>query len=84
MKNNKGEISIMLIITVITILILVIIMIFMLTGENGLFILKNQPPRGGTTNNTEITNEIENNTTNQNTTNADDTTNKEALTIPLE
>ena len=40
MKNNRGEITIGMIITVIILIILGGICIFMLTGENGIFVPK--------------------------------------------
>ena len=40
MKNNKGAISIEMIITVIVILVLLGICVFMLTGEEGIFVPK--------------------------------------------
>lgn len=40
MKNDRGEITIPMIITVIILIILAGICIFMLTGENGVFIPK--------------------------------------------
>ena len=42
MKNNRGAISIETIITVIVIILLLGVTIFMLTGENGLFVLKDK------------------------------------------
>lgn len=83
MKNNKGEISIPMIITGIILIILGGIIIFMLTGENGLFVLKGSEStinrnelQEQNNSNTENTNELQE----QNTTN----TNNEAITIPVE
>ena len=59
MKNNRGEITIMMVITVIVLIILGGICIFMLTGENGIFV----PKRDAETTNNTIN---ETNTTNQN------------------
>ena len=42
MKDNRGEISIMMIITVISLIVFGAICIFMLTGDSGLFIPKSQ------------------------------------------
>ena len=83
MKNNKGEISIPMIITGIILIILGGIIIFMLTGENGLFVLKGSESainrnelQEQNNSNIENTNELQE----QNTTN----TNNEAITIPVE
>jgi len=72
MKNNRGAISIEMIITVIVIILLVGIAIFMLTGENGLFVPKDNE-------NNAITNEINNNVQEPNTNNSEN-----ALTVPVE
>lgn len=79
MKNNRGAISIEMIITVIVIILLVGVTIFMLTGENGLFVPKGED-NSATTNELPEQNVMSNETQNQNTTN-----NKNALiTVPVE
>jgi len=72
MKNNRGAISIEMIITVIVMILLAGICIFMLTGENGLFVPKDNE-------NNAITNEINNNVQEPNTNNSEN-----ALTVPVE
>lgn len=85
MKDNRGEITIMMIIIVIVLIILGGICIFMLTGENGLFIPKSEEQniqqnnidtnvQDEETNNTVDTNEQQNTTNNENG----------ALTVPVE
>lgn len=76
MKNNRGEISILMIITIISLIIFGGICIFMLTGENGLFIEKEQTNIQQNTNN-EVENKEEN---------VVDEKNKEdeALTVPMQ
>lgn len=87
MKDNRGEITIMMIITVIVLIILGGICIFMLTGENGLFIPKGEEQNVQQDNNSINTNVQEEET--NNTVNADEqqnVTNNEngALTVPVE
>lgn len=75
MKDNRGQITIMMIVTVIVFIILGGICIFMLTGENGLFV-----PRRDFE-------EIENNNTvNQNEIQEENITNSEknAITVPMQ
>ena len=76
MKNNRGEISIKMIITVISLIIFGGICIFMLTGDNGLFIPKEYEVHEEKTNN--VSNEIENTTNN---TNANE---NGSITVPME
>lgn len=77
MKNNKGAISIEMIVTVIVIIVLVGIAIFMLTGENGVFVPNNQE-------NTVTTNEVKE----QNAVNTNEVQDAQgentALTVPVE
>ena len=78
MKNNRGAISIEMIITVIVIMLLVGVTIFMLTGENGLFVPKD---------NENAVNELkeQNVTDNQNTvTNNDEQNQNMLITVPVE
>ena len=81
MKDNRGEITIMMIIIGIVLIILVGICIFMLTGENGLFVLKSEEQNSiditvqeEEKNNTIYTNEQQNITNNQDG----------ALTVPVQ
>lgn len=74
MKNNRGEITIMMIVTVIVLIILGGVCIFMLTGENGLFVPKNQEQNVQETNNTVNANNVQNEINNEN----------QALTVPVE
>lgn len=93
MKDNRGEISIMMIITVICLIIFGGICIFMLTGENGLFIPKRQEIENKNeivNENTTNTNQAENNnieeTTNETNTNEQSNQNNNtngALTVPM-
>lgn len=76
MKDNRGEITIPMIITGIVLIIIVGICIFMLTGENGLFV-----PR--TENESQENEIITNNTTDLDEQNATDNENG-ALTVPVE
>jgi len=80
MKNNKGEITIPLVVIVIVIIIIGAICIFMLTGENGLFILKEYEVNQDTTNNTVNTNQVQNITSTENTTNNENV----VTTLPVE
>ena len=68
MKNNRGAISIEMIITVIVLIILAGISIFMLTGENGLFVPKNNQEQTQNTNNTTVDSnqELQNNENGEN------------------
>ena len=78
MKNNRGAISIEMIITVIVIMLLVGVTIFMLTGENGLFVPNNKE---------NTVNELkeQNVTDNQNTvTNNDEQNQNMLITVPVE
>ena len=77
MKNNRGEISIPLILTVIVLIIFGAICIFMLTGENGLFVFKSNQREQ---NNSVVTNKGENAATNENITNNENN----VLTVPVE
>ena len=94
MKNNRGEISILMIITVICLIVFGGICIFMLTGENGLFIEKGKEQTNNSVetnvqesaNNTVDTN---NNTEEENNTVVDDKSNEttnedEVLTVPMQ
>jgi len=86
MKNNRGAISIEMIITVIVIMVLVGVAIFMLTGENGLFVPKDKE-NTVTTNELKEQNETENeNTVINNETQEQNTTNNEniLITVPVE
>lgn len=79
MKNNKGQITIMMIVTVIVLIILGGICIFMLTGDNGLFVPKkdeaeNETPKNEITTNNTLSTEEQNTINNENG----------ALTVPLE
>ena len=61
MKDNRGEISIQMIITVIVLIILGGICIFMLTGDNGLFVPRedgNQVITENSTNNQNAVNDV--------------------------
>ena len=95
MKDNRGQISIVMIITVICLIIFGGICIFMLTGENGLFVLKGQEVQNknevvnqNTTNTNQEesgntnTEETDNETNNNEQTNQTDNTNG-ALTVPM-
>ena len=64
MKDNRGEITIMMIITVIVLIIFGGICIFMLTGENGLFVLKTKQQ-----NNNNLNTNVQQETTNLNSQN---------------
>lgn len=79
MKDNKGQITIMMIVTVIVLIILGGICIFMLTGDNGLFVPKEDEKENKSTEN-EITTNNTLNTEEQNVVNNEDG----ALMIPLE
>ena len=57
MKNNRGEVTIPMVITVIILIILGGICIFMLTGENGIFVPKRDEQNIENTNN--IVNTVE-------------------------
>lgn len=76
MKNNKGQITIMMIVTVIVLIIVVGVCIFMLTGENGLFIPKGYRKENETT-------QERQNTLNTQAPNLNNTVN-ETSTIPTE
>ncbi len=86
MKNEKGQITIMMIITVIVLIIIGGICIFMLTGENGLFIPKRDEEK--TQQNETNTNNIENSDSTQNANNIENTNNTQnengALTVPMQ
>lgn len=98
MKNNRGEVTIMMVITVIVLIILGGVCIFMLTGEDGIFVPRrdvvendntvNNKDQVETNNNTENNNEnTENNVVNDETANdTENTTDNEngALTVPME
>ena len=86
MKNNRGAISIEMIITVIVIIVLVGIAIFMLTGENGIFVPKDKE-NAVTTNELKEQNVTDNqNTVSNNETQEQNTTNDEniLITVPVE
>lgn len=74
MKNNRGEITIAMIIIVIIFIVLGGICIFMLTGENGLFVPRRDYE------------EIENNTVNQNEIQEENSANNanNVLTVPIQ
>ena len=74
MKDNRGEISIQMIITMIVVLVMAGICVFMLTGEDGLFVPKKD---NEITNNILNTNEITNNTVDTNETQEQNVTNNE-------
>lgn len=82
MKNERGEITIQMVVIGIILIVLVGVCIFMLTGENGLFVLKTQ--------NNEPKNEIITNQTinsdEQNVTNNENKNDNEngALVVPVE
>ena len=71
MKNNKGAISIEMILTVIVLIVLGGICIFMLTGDNGLFVPVENEQRQEEKNNIDTTKDAEQ------TSNADNTVNGE-------
>lgn len=76
MKDNRGEITIPMILTGIVLIVIVGICIFMLTGENGVFV-----PR--TENEAQENEIITNNTTDSDEQNATGNENG-ALTVPVE
>lgn len=76
MKNNRGEITIPMILTGIILIVAVGICIFMLTGENGLFILNTEKE-------SQENQLITNNTTNSDEQNVTDNENG-ALIVPAE
>ena len=75
MKSERGEISIPTILTVIVFIILAGICIFMLTGENGLFVPKRYEENVNNNNTVNTQNETQN---------IENTTNNEALTVPMQ